>query len=220
MVLTAVETGHDWLVLTDHSPTRVANGLSVERLTKQIAIVDAITASLGGAFTLLKGIEVDIPTTAHSTRPRACSTNSTSSSPASTSKLKMNRVPMTKRMVTAASNPRVNVLGHCTGRLVTGSRGTRPQSEFDARKRSSRHAPSTDTAVEINSRRSAATPGRPDPARHGHQVPVRDRLRRPRARPVGHEGVWRAAGRAPRHTSERIVTTWDADRLRAWARRD
>ena len=40
---------------------------------------------------------------------------------------------MTKRMVTAVSNPRVNVLGHCTGRLVTNQPGHRPQSDFDAR---------------------------------------------------------------------------------------
>ena len=42
MVLTAVELGHDYLVLTDHSPRlKVANGLSAERLTKQLGVVDA-----------------------------------------------------------------------------------------------------------------------------------------------------------------------------------
>ena len=61
MVLTAVELGHEWLVLTDHSPQlRVANGLTAERLTKQLAIVEAVNASLDGQFRLLKGIEVDI----------------------------------------------------------------------------------------------------------------------------------------------------------------
>ena len=30
------------------------------------------------------------------------------------------------------SNPRVTVLGHCTGRLVSGNRGIRPESKFDA----------------------------------------------------------------------------------------
>jgi putative hydrolase len=37
---------------------------------------------------------------------------------------------MTPRMVAAVSNPLLDVLGHCTGRLVTG-RG-RPESEFEA----------------------------------------------------------------------------------------
>ena len=38
---------------------------------------------------------------------------------------------MTERMLTAIANPHVDVLGHCTGRMVTGSR-TRPESQFDA----------------------------------------------------------------------------------------
>ena len=37
---------------------------------------------------------------------------------------------MTRRMVAAVASPHVDVLGHCTGRLLVG-RG-RPQSEFDA----------------------------------------------------------------------------------------
>src|SRR3712207_4635496 len=38
---------------------------------------------------------------------------------------------MTRRMVTALANPHLDVLGHCTGRLITGGRGTRKESEFD-----------------------------------------------------------------------------------------
>ena len=64
---------------------------------------------------------------------------------------------MTKRMLTAIRNPWTNVLGHCTGRLVTGNRGTRPPSQFDARavfEACAEH----EVAVEINSR-----PERRDP---------------------------------------------------------
>ena len=39
---------------------------------------------------------------------------------------------MTARCSVAIADPHANVLGHCTGRLVQGGRGTRPQSEFDA----------------------------------------------------------------------------------------
>ena len=38
---------------------------------------------------------------------------------------------MTERMLTAIANPHVDVLGHCTGRMVTGNR-KRPESQFDA----------------------------------------------------------------------------------------
>ena len=63
MAFTAIELGHDYQVLTDHSPRlRVANGLSVERLQSQLGVVDAVNEHLSrrAGFTLLKGIEVDI----------------------------------------------------------------------------------------------------------------------------------------------------------------
>ena len=50
MAMTAIELGHDYLVLTDHSPRlRVARGLSVERLARQLDVVDAVNTHLGGA---------------------------------------------------------------------------------------------------------------------------------------------------------------------------
>ena len=45
----------------------------------------------------------------------------------------------------------MDVLGHCTGRLVTGGRGTRPESEFDAELVFAACA-RFGVAVEINSR--------------------------------------------------------------------
>ncbi len=73
------------------------------------------------------------------------------------SKLAMDAPDMTRRMVAAVRNPRVNVLGHCTGRMVMGARGTRKQSQFDA-KAVFTACVESDTAVEINSR-----PERRDP---------------------------------------------------------
>ena len=64
---------------------------------------------------------------------------------------------MTRRMVGAARHPETNVLGHCTGRLVTGGRGTRAQSSFDAEAVFGACA-ENGVAVEINSR-----PERRDP---------------------------------------------------------
>jgi putative hydrolase len=64
---------------------------------------------------------------------------------------------MTVRMVGGIANPHTNVLGHCTGRLVEGSRGIRPESDFDAEVVFAACA-QFDVAVEINSR-----PERRDP---------------------------------------------------------
>jgi histidinol phosphatase-like PHP family hydrolase len=46
--------------------------------------------------------------------------------------LRMPSAEMTPRMIRAIANPHTDILGHCTGRLVTGGRGKRPQSQFDA----------------------------------------------------------------------------------------
>src|SRR6476619_6038769 len=43
MMLAAKELGHEYCALTDHSPRlKVANGLSAERLRKQLAVIDEL----------------------------------------------------------------------------------------------------------------------------------------------------------------------------------
>ena len=160
MAFTAMELGHDYLVLTDHSPRlRVANGLSAERLSQQLGVVDAVNAHLGGdaASPCSRGSRSTSSTTAASTRPTRCSTGSTSGSPASTPSSRWTPADMTRRMVAAVRNPRVNVLGHCTGRMVMGDRGTRPAVAV-RRQGGLQACAEHDTAVEINSR-----PERRDP---------------------------------------------------------
>ena len=65
------------------------------------------------------------------------------------SKLRMDAPEMTRRMVAAVSNPRTDILGHCTGRLLTAR--ARPESTFDAAAVFAACAESG-TAVEINCR--------------------------------------------------------------------
>lgn len=217
MVLTAIELGQQWMVLTDHSPRlRVANGLSAERLAQQIAVVDAIQGHLGGAFTLLKGIEVDILDDGSLDQSAEMLDRLDFVTASVHSKLRMNKEPMTRRMLAAVRNPRVNVLGHCTGRLVTGSRGTRPQSEFDARAVFEACAESN-TAVEINSRPERCDP--PDElielARDiGCLFAIDSDAHAPGQLEMKAYGAERAErlGIDP----DRIITTWDVDRLRGW----
>ena len=159
MAFTAIELGHDYLVLTDHSPRlTVANGLSAARLTKQLGVVEAVNEHLAGSgFTLLKGIEVDILDDGGLDQTDEMLARLDVRVASVHSKLQMDAAPMTRRMIGAIRNPFTNVLGHCTGRMVMGNRGTRPGSEFDARavfEACVEH----DVAVEINSR-----PERRDP---------------------------------------------------------
>jgi putative hydrolase len=158
MAMTAVELGHEYLVLTDHSPRlRVANGLSVERLTEQLDVVAAVDAHLGDGFTLLSGIEVDILEDGSLDQTEEMLGRLDVVVASVHSKLRMDSAPMTRRMLAAVAHPRTDVLGHCTGRLVTGGRGTRPPSTFDADAVFAACA-EHGTAVEINSR-----PERSDP---------------------------------------------------------
>lgn len=221
MALTGIELGHEWMVLTDHSPQlRVANGLTAERLTKQMAIVDAINRGVGEAFRLFKGIEVDILDDGALDQTDEMLGRLDLVTASVHSKLRMNSAPMTKRMVAAVLNPRVNVLGHCTGRLVTGSRGTRPQSDFDARA-VFEACVEGNTAVEINSR-----PERQDPPddlielalEMGCLFAVDSDAHAPGQLDMKAYGCERAERLGV--PEDRIVTTWDADRLHAWANPD
>ena len=155
MAFTAIELGHDYLVLTDHSPRlTIAHGLSVERLTRQLDVVDAVNEHLRpleADFTLLKGIEVDILDDGSLDQTDEMLARLDVRVASVHSKLAMDKAAMTKRMVAAVQNPFTNVLGHCTGRLVTGNRGVRKQSEFDAEEVFGACVESG-TAVEINSR--------------------------------------------------------------------
>ena len=134
------------------------------------------------------------------------------------SKLRMNAAPMTKRMVAAVSNPRVNVLGHCTGRLVEGNRGTRPQSSFDAEAVFTACL-ENNTAVEINSRPERCDP--PDElilvaSELGCLFAIDSDAHAPGQLEMKQYGCARAERLGI--DGDRIITTWDADRLLDWAR--
>ncbi len=117
--------------LTDHSPRlTVANGLSAERLEAQIDQVANVNAEMA-PFQVLTGIEVDILDDGSLDQRDDLLARLEVVVASVHSRLRMPGPEMTRRMVAAVSNPRVTVLGHCTGRMIYG-RG-RPESEFDAR---------------------------------------------------------------------------------------
>jgi histidinol phosphatase-like PHP family hydrolase len=154
MAAAAIGLGHDYLALTDHSPRlRVANGLSAERLREQLKILAALNADLA-PFRILTGIEVDILEDGSLDQDPSLLAELDVVVASVHSKLRMGRADMTRRMLRAIENPLVNVLGHCTGRIVQagGRRGAkRPESEVDAERVFAACA-ERDVAVEINSR--------------------------------------------------------------------
>jgi putative hydrolase len=158
MAEAARDLGHEWIALTDHSPRlTVARGLSAERLSAQLGLVEELNAELA-PFRILTGIEVDILDDGSLDQRDDLLARLDVVVASVHSHLRMDPGPMTERMVVAVRNPHVDVLGHCTGRLILG-RG-RPESRFDAEAvfaACREHG----TAVEINCRPERQDP--PDP---------------------------------------------------------
>jgi putative hydrolase len=129
MAEAARDLGHEWIALTDHSPRlSVASGLSPERLRAQLALVSELNRELA-PLRILTGIEVDILDDGALDQSEELLARLDVVVASVHSQLRMPADQMTERMVTAVSSPHVDVLGHCTGRLLAGRR--RPESQFD-----------------------------------------------------------------------------------------
>lgn len=217
MMTVAAELGHEYCALTDHSPRlSIANGLSADRLRRQLDVIDELRERIG--VRVLTGIEVDILEDGTLDQEPELLDRLDIVVASVHSKLRMDPDAMTRRMIRAVSDARVTVLGHCTGRLVTGSRGIRPESAFDAEAvftACREHS----TAVEINCR-----PERRDPptrllnmaAGIGCVFAIDTDAHAPGQLDFLGYGAQRAldAGIA----AERIINTWPGDRLTSWAR--
>lgn len=147
MATTARDLGHEYLVVTDHSPRlTVAHGLNRERLEAQLVEVAEVNEQLA-PFRVLTGMEVDINEDGSLDLDADLLAQLDIVVASVHSKLRMDRAQMTERMVRAAVSPHVDILGHCTGRLIE----KRPESAFDADAVFAACAMGR-TAVEINSR--------------------------------------------------------------------
>ncbi|MFE4552842.1 PHP domain-containing protein [Streptomyces sp. NPDC056785] len=213
---TAARLGHDWAVLTDHSPRlTVARGLSPGRLREQLAVVAELNRRWA-PFRLLTGIECDILDDGSLDQEPGLLERLDVVVVSVHSKLRMDARSMTRRMIAAVRDPRADVLGHCTGRLLTGRR--RPESEFDADAVFAACAESG-TAVEINSR-----PERLDPPRRllrravdaGVLFSVDTDAHAPGQLDWQIHGCARAEECGV--PAGRVITTWTADELLTWTR--
>ncbi len=211
---TAARLGHEWAALTDHSPRlTVARGLSPDRLREQLDVVAGLNERWA-PFRLLTGIECDILDDGSLDQEPELLARLDVVVVSVHSKLRMEARAMTRRMVAAVRNPHADVLGHCTGRLVTGKR--RPESAFDAEEVFAACA-EAGTAVEINSR-----PERLDPPRRlvrraveaGALFAVDTDAHAPGQLDWQGYGCARAeeCGVPP----DRVITTWGVDRLLRW----
>jgi putative hydrolase len=216
MARAALALGHEYVVLTDHSPhLTVARGLSADRLREQLAVVREINERLA-PFRILTGIETDILEDGSLDQEPDLLAELDVVVGSVHSKLRMPGAEMTPRMLAAIRNPHMDILGHCTGRIVVG-RG-RPESEFDAE---AVFAACRDhhVAVEINSR-----PERLDPPKRLLQLAVASECRlsidtdahAPGQLEWQLRGCERAA--ACDVSADMVINTMPADGVLAWTR--
>ena len=158
MAEAARDVGHEYWALTDHSPRlTVAHGLDAERLRQQLEIVAELNDEMA-PFRILTGIEVDILVDGGLDQDESLLAQLDVVVASVHSKLRMEEPEMTRRMLRAVESPHTDILGHCTGRLVTGK--GRPPSTFDAEAVFGACA-TNGTAVEINSRPERLDPPEP-----------------------------------------------------------
>jgi putative hydrolase len=222
MAEAAMALGHEYMALTDHSPRlTVANGLTAERLERQLDVVAALNEELA-PFRILTGIECDINVDGSLDQTDELLGRLDVVVASVHSDLRADSAAMTARMLAAVANPHTDILGHCTGRLVIGRRqrnGTqkpRPESQFDA------EAVFTacvefGTALEINSR-----PERLDPPLRllslavelGCEFSIDTDAHAPGQLDWQSNGCERALGTGV--PVERVINTRTADDLLAW----
>ena len=214
MARTAQALGHEYLVVTDHSPRlTIAHGLDPVRLAEQLTEIAALNETMA-PFRILTGMEVDILEDGRLDLDDELLAGLDVVVASVHSKLAMEREAMTKRMVMAVASPHVDILGHCTGRQVMGT--GRKQSSFDADYVFAACA-NFDTAVEINCR-----PERQDPPddllglalEMGCLISIDTDAHAPGQL----EFVAYGCDKAARHgiAPERIVNTWGVEELLAW----
>jgi putative hydrolase len=225
MARTAISLGHDYMVLTDHSPRlTVAHGLDRKRLLDQLQVVSQLNAELA-PFRILTGMEVDILEDGSLDLDDDLLGQLDVVVGSVHSKLRMDRSEMTRRMVLAVSSQHVDILGHCTGRKLR-ARGAqvasdpevaRPPSQFDAEIVFAACA-RFDTAVEINCR-----PERQDPPDELLELALEWECKISIDTDAHAPGQleWQLYGceKAARHevVIDQIVNTWAPDDLVEWA---
>ncbi len=216
MADTAKAIGHEYMVLTDHSPRlTIAHGLNRERLLRQLDDIAVLNEQLA-PFRILTGMEVDILEDGALDLDDDLLARLDVVVASVHSKLRMERHAMTERMVLAVASPHVDILGHCTGRMI----GRRPASVFvaDYVLAACRQF---GTAVEINCR-----PERLDPPRelldvaieHGCWFSIDSDAHATGQLEWQPHGCDRAAERDV--PLEQVVNTMSADDLLAWTNGD
>lgn len=127
MARAAQDRGWSYIGITDHSQSAFyAGGLSRERVLAQLGEIDELNEAMNG-FRILKGIESDILADGRLDYPDEILDRFDFVVASIHSRLSMDRVAMTERLLSALDDPHLTILGHPTGRLLL----SRPPYDVD-----------------------------------------------------------------------------------------
>jgi DNA polymerase (family 10) len=120
--------GYAYIGITDHSKTaHYAGGLSVDEIMEQHAEIDRLNAGFDGSFRIFKGIESDILPDGSLDYPDDILSRFDFIIGSIHGQFRLEPEAQTERLVRAAANPYVTMLGHLTGRQLL----RRPGYEID-----------------------------------------------------------------------------------------
>jgi DNA polymerase (family 10) len=215
MAMAAEKAGRRWLLLTDHSSgLGVARGLSPERIRDQGRRIDEWNTS-GKGIRILKGIEAEIMADGSLDLPDDVLFELDVVVAAVHSSLRQDREKITRRYKKALANPYVHILAHPTGRLIGERDGTSPDWEAVLAE-----AVKTGTILELN-----ANPYRLDlpeglaarACELGAFFAISSDAHSEKQLEYMHFGV--SLARRAWIPPERIVNTWDVDKLLQWVKK-
>lgn len=215
MALAAKNRGYSYIAITDHSQSlKIAGGLDEKRLKEQWQEIDALNKKMKN-FTILKGTEVDILDDGSLDYPDALLEKFDIVIGSVHTKFKLSKEEMTARLVKAIENPRLNIVGHISGRLIN----VREPYEIDY-PRVFEAAAKNRKALEINCqpdrldlrdiyvREALAAGVKLAISTDSHNVDSLDYIR---------YGIGKA--RRGRATKEDIINTMSVERLKGWLKK-
>jgi DNA polymerase (family 10) len=146
MAEASFDRGYQYIGITDHSKTaHYAGGLTVEEIERQHDEIDRLNAVFGDRFHIFKGIESDILPDGSLDYPDEILRRFGFIIGSIHGRFRLDCDAQTERLVRAASNPFVNIIGHMTGRQLL----RRPGYELDI-ERVLRACAEHGVAVEVN----------------------------------------------------------------------
>jgi DNA polymerase (family 10) len=213
MAKAAMARGYQYMLVTDHSyGLGIVQGLSPQDVINQGEEIAAANAELGGAFTVLRGVEVEIRADGRLDYGDETLARFDLVQASLHTSLRQPREQITTRLLEAIRNPYVAIIGHPHGQLYPDREGA--DLDMDAVFAA---AAECDVALEIN-----ANPARLDlddvharrAVEYGVKLTISTDAHRPDNMSLMHYGVGTARrGWVP---AGQVVNTWPLEKVRQW----